>query len=291
MRRLIINADDFGMTVGVNRAIAEAHRTGLVTSATVMSNEAATEDAIAIASQFPSLKTGCHVVLVDGRPVSDPHLVPTLIGSHNGDGAKFRAGIAQLAVASMMGQVREDEMRNEASAQIGRLRSRGLLLSHIDCHMHSHILPRVLGAVLQAAQDHEVKAVRNPFEPIWSVAATHKPSSFRSWNRSAQITVLRALHSQFRNAVHQHAMQTTDGTIGIAVTGLLNHESLTRLVEAMPEGTWELVTHPGYNDRDLMEASTELKQSRAIELELLISSDTLDLLRKHEIELISYSDV
>src|ERR1700745_1311415 len=163
MRRLIINADDFGMTLGVNRAIAEAHRAGLVTSATVMSNEAGTDDAIAIASQSPSLKTGCHVVLVDGRPLSEPQQVATLIGSNNGRGAKFRAGIAQLALASMMGQVREDEMRNEASAQIGRLRSRSLLLSHIDCHMHSHILPRVLRAVLQAAQDHKVKAVRNPF--------------------------------------------------------------------------------------------------------------------------------
>jgi len=291
MRRLIINADDFGMTLGVNRAIAEAHRAGLVSSATIMSNEAATEDAIAIASQFPSLKTGCHITLVDGRPLSEPQRVPTLIGSLNGSGAKFRAGIAQLAVASMMGQVREDEMRNEASAQIGRLRSRGLLLSHIDCHMHSHILPRVLRAVLQAAQDHKVKAVRNPFEPVWSVAATHKSSSFRSWNRSAQITALRALHSQFRNAVHQHGMQTTDGTIGIAVTGLLDRELLGRLVDAMHEGTWELVTHPGYNDRDLMEASTELKQSRAIELELLTSLNALDLLRKREIELISYSDL
>lgn len=291
MRRLIINADDFGMTVGVNRAIAEAHRAGLVTSATVMSNEAATDDAIAIASQSPLLKTGCHIVLVDGRPVSEPQRVPTLIDSHNGRGAKLRAGIAQLAVASVMGRVREDEMRNEAAAQISRLQSQGLLLSHIDCHMHSHILPRVLRAVLQAARDHGVKAVRNPFEPPWSIAATHKPSSFRSWNRSAQITALRTLHSQFRNTVHQHGMMTTDGTIGIAITGLLDRELLTRLIEAMPQGTWELVTHPGYNDRALIEASTELKQSRAIELELLTSSDTLDLLHAHQIELISYSDL
>jgi chitin disaccharide deacetylase len=291
MRRLIINADDFGMTVGVNRAIAEAHRAGLVTSATVMANEAGTDDAIVIASQHPSLRTGSHVVLVDGKPLSEPDNVATLIGSRNGTGARFRKGISHLALASVAGQVRAEHVYKEAAAQIEQLQARGLSLSHVDCHMHSHILPEVLRAVLQAARDHRVAAIRNPFEPAWSVAATHKRSSLRSWHRSAQVTALRVLQSQFRHAVDQHGMKTPDGTIGIAVTGLLDRNLLSRLVEAMPEGAWELVTHPGYNDRHLMEATTELKQSRAIELELLTSPQTLDLLRKRGIQLINYSDL
>ena len=291
MRRLIINADDFGMTVGVNRAIAEAHRAGLVTSATVMANETGTDDAIAIASQHPSLRTGCHVVLVDGKPLSEPDNVATLIGSRNGTGARFRKGISHLALASGTGQVRAEHVYKEAAAQIEQLQARGLSLSHVDCHMHSHILPEVLRAVLQAARDHRVAAIRNPFEPAWSVAATHKRSSLRSWNRSAQVTALRALQSQFLRAVDQHGMKTADGTIGIAVTGLLDRNLLSHLVEAMPDGTWELVTHPGYNDRQLTEATTELKQSRAIELELLTSPQTLDLLRKRGIQLINYGDL
>ena len=291
MRRLIINADDFGMTVGVNRAIAEAHRAGLVNSATVMANEAATDDAIAIASQNPGLRTGCHIVLVDGKPLSNPGNVTTLIGASNGTSTAFRSGISHLALASLVGGLRTKDVRNEADAQIEHLHARGLALSHVDCHMHSHILPTVLRAVLQAARDHGVGAVRNPFEPAWSVAATHKSSSLRSWHRSAQVTALRALKSQFRGAVAQHGMQTTDGAIGIAVTGLLDRNLLSRLVEAMPEGTWELVTHPGYKDRALLEASTELKESRVIELELLTSAETLDLLRRRGIELINYSDL
>lgn len=291
MRRLIINADDFGMTSGVNRAIADAHVAGTVTSATMMANEAATDDAIAIASQNPSLTTGCHVVLVDGRPLSDPDAVASLVSSRNGTHISFRKGIVDLAIASAAGNLRASEIHSEAAAQIERLQTSGIRLSHVDCHMHSHILPMVLRAVLQAAQDRGVKAVRNPFEPAWSVAATHRSSSLRSWNRSAQVTALRALHSQFRNAVGQHGMKTTNGTIGIAVTGLLDRELLTRLVEAMPDGTWELVTHPGYNDRSLMEANTELKLSRAIELELLTSSKTLALLSKRGIQLISYRDL
>lgn len=291
MRRLIINADDFGMTPGVNRAIIESHRAGTVTSCTLMANEAAAEEAIALASQVSSLGIGCHVVLVDGRPLSPADHVASLIASRNGNDARFRPGIAQLALAAVSGKLRSPDVLSEASAQIELLQSRGLTLSHVDCHMHSHILPVVSRALLRAAREHGIRAVRNPFEPMWSVAATHKSSSLRSWNRSAQVAILRALQPQFLRMVEENGMKTTDGTIGIAVTGLLDRYLLRRLVDAMPEGTWELVTHPGYNDRALAEAKTELKQSRAVELELLNSAGTLDLLRGSGIQLISYREL
>jgi predicted glycoside hydrolase/deacetylase ChbG (UPF0249 family) len=291
MRRLIINADDFGMTSGVNRAILDAHRSGTVTSATIMANELATDEAIALANASPSLATGCHVVLVDGRPLSNLDRVRSLIGSHNGTGAHFRPGVAHLAMAAVSGRIRSNEVQNEAGEQIARLRSRGVAPSHVDCHMHSHILPVILRAVLQASRENGVMAIRSPFEPAWAVAATHKPSSLRSWNRSAQVTVLRSLQSQFIDAVTKSGMKTTDGSIGIAVTGLLNRELFTSLVDAMPHGTWELVTHPGYNDRDLASASTELKKSREIELDLLTAAETLELIRLRGIELINYRDL
>lgn len=291
MRRLIINADDFGMTAGVNRAVAESHRAGMVTSATLMANESATAEAIGLASQLPSLSIGCHVVLVDGKPVAPPQQVPSLLNSHNGDGQNFRPGITHLALASVARKVQESDVQREAGAQIDLLQSRGIALSHVDCHMHSHILPIVSRAVLAVALDRGIRAVRNPFEPAWSVAATHKSSSLRSWNRSMQITVLRALRSRFLNVVRENGMRTPDGTIGIAVTGLLDRQLLERLVAAMPEGTWELVTHPGYDDRDLAAASTELKESRTVELELLTSPELLNLLRKRGVQLISYREL
>lgn len=291
MRRLIINADDFGMTSGVNRAIIESHRAGSVTSCTLMANAAAVEEAVALAAQAPSLEVGCHVVLVDGCPVSCADQVPSLIAATKGDQACFRPGIAQLALAAVSGKIQPVEVQKETSAQIERLQSRGINLCHVDCHMHSHILPVVSKAVLGAARDHGIRAVRNPFEPAWSVAATHKSSTLRSWNRSAQVTVLRALEPQFLKMVLDHGMKTTNGTIGIAVTGLLDSDLLKRLLDAMPEGTWELVTHPGYNDSDLAKARTELKQSRAVESELLRSTRTLDLLRNRGIQLISYCEL
>ena len=291
MRRLIINADDFGMTSGINRAIVEAHRAGIVTSSTIMANERAVDEAIALASQSPSLGTGCHIVLADGVPVSAADRVPSLIGSQNGNGARFRPGIAQLAVAVVAGKIREEDVRVEAGGQIDKLKARGLKLSHVDCHMHSHVLPLVARGVLHAAREHGIAAVRNPFEPAWSLTATHKASSLRSWNRSAQVTMLRTLRSQFLDLVRKNGLKTPDGNIGIAVTGLMNRELLTHLVDAMPEGTWELLAHPGYNDRELSQVKTVLRESRAVELELFTSPETLDLFRKRDIQLITFHEL
>ncbi|MBV9074849.1 MAG: ChbG/HpnK family deacetylase [Acidobacteria bacterium] len=291
MPRLIVNADDFGMTSGVNRAIVESHRSGIVTSATVMANEHAVAEVKSLLAEFPGLATGCHVVLVDGIPLSPAANVESLIGSRNGNGVRFRPNITQLAIAAAAGRLKEKDAHAEAGAQIERLQSMGLSLSHVDCHMHSHILPAVTRAVLKAAREHGISAVRNPFEPGWAVAATHKFSSPRSWNRSAQVTLLRALQPKFVEVVRRHGMKTTDGTIGIAVTGLLDRELLHKLIEAMPEGTWELVTHPGYNDTDLANATTSLKQSRAVELALLTSAETRELLNRRGIRLINFREL
>lgn len=290
-RRLIINADDFGMTSGVNRAITDAHRAGLVTSATTMANATATNEAISLATQNHSLATGCHLVLVDGQPLSEPDSVQSLIASRNGNHAQFRSGVAKLAIAAASGTLRTNEIHSEAAAQIQRLQSAGLNLSHIDCHMHSHIVPVVARAVMQAAREHGIPAVRNPFEPAWAVSATHKTSSLRSWNRSTQVTMLRALQPKFLAAASQYGLKTPDGTIGIAATGLLDQALLRRLVSAMPEGIWELVTHPGYLDQELAQAKTELKASRSVELQLLTSADTLQLFRQRDIQLISFREL
>ena len=116
MRRLIVNADDFGMTAGINRAIAEAHRAGIVTSATMMANEVAVDEAIAIASQSRSLGTGCHVVLVDGAPVSQADAVPSLVGSNKNGKARFRPSITQLAIAAASKRIRDADVHGEASS-------------------------------------------------------------------------------------------------------------------------------------------------------------------------------
>src|SRR6185437_5827911 len=135
--RLIINADDFGLTPGVNRAIAELHDAGAVTSATLMATGPAFDDAVAIALARPTLGIGCHIVLVDGTPVSDPATIPTLLGP---DRRKFRNSLGDFALGVLRGAIRQDHIQREALAQIQKLQRAGLRLTHADTHKHTHLL-------------------------------------------------------------------------------------------------------------------------------------------------------
>ncbi|HMK21296.1 MAG TPA: ChbG/HpnK family deacetylase, partial [Terriglobales bacterium] len=115
MRRLIVNADDFGLTPGVNRAIAEAHQRGIVTSATLMANSESFDDAIRMAKASPHWSIGCHVVLLDGSPLMDPDRLGSLVRRKNG--RSFRDGIGGLAVRALTGWIDSDEVQAEVTAQ------------------------------------------------------------------------------------------------------------------------------------------------------------------------------
>ena len=262
MTRLIVNADDFGLTPGVNRAIVELHRDGVLTSATLMANAAATEDAVAIAGSTSSLGVGCHVVLVDGEPMLPVEQIGTLADATTG---KLQPKLGGFLRQLVTGHIREAEIEAEAAAQIDSLHRRGVRLSHVDTHKHTHMFPAVLRPVLRAARAAGIRAVRNPFEPAWSVKAT----AGAPWIRRTEVNLLRRLEPAFRRIVAEEGFITTDGAIGVLATGTLDAATMTSLLRNLPEGTWELVTHPGYNDSDLEKARTRLLRSREVEREAL----------------------
>jgi predicted glycoside hydrolase/deacetylase ChbG (UPF0249 family) len=113
----------------------------------------------------------------------------------------------------------------------------------------------------------------------------------QAWKRLAQLNVLRSFAVEFRREVTAHGLRTTDGSVGVLVTGVLDLKLFTAIVEAIPEGTWEFVTHPGYNDTDLDKVRTRLRRSREQELRLLTSPETKELLQRQGIELISYGEL
>lgn len=264
MKRLIINADDFGLTSGVNQAIVELHRHGILTSATLMAKASATDDAIQLAITNPTLGVGCHVVLVDGNPITPVELLPNLTGG-NDLSPTLGSFLVRIHVSNMTGRNVAQDIEAEAFAQISRLQSSGLKLTHIDTHKHTHMFPVVLRPVLRAARTAGIRTIRNPYEPAWSVRAT--PGA--PWLRRAQVQLLRTLQSSFRRIVAEEGFVTTDGSIGVLATGTLDSVALTSLFNAMPDGTWELVTHPGYNDASLAQVRTRLLASREIEYQAL----------------------
>ncbi len=258
MSRLIVNADDFGLTSGVNRAIVELHQAGVLTSTTLMANAAATNEAIELAHVNPTLGVGCHIVLVDGAPVLPPREIPTLIDPQTGC---FPPKLTTFLARLFTGQIRTAEIEAETAAQISLLQRRSLSLTHIDTHKHTHMFPRVLRPILRAARACGIRAIRNPFEPEWAIRASPRAS----FVRTAEVFVLRRFGPYFRRILSEEGFISTDGTIAVAATGVVNADTVRSLLQQLPAGTWELVTHPGYNDADLGKIRTRLRASRNIE--------------------------
>ncbi len=289
VRRLIINADDFGLTSGVNRAIVEAHERGVVSSATLMANGQAFAEAVALARDTHRLGLGCHVVLVDGTPVLEPGQVRTLLDpplDRAGD-PRFRGGIGNFGALALLGRLAPDEIEAEATAQIRKLQSAGIAITHLDSHKHTHLFPHVLRPLLRAAKACGIRAIRNPFERLQGSQLAASPSMWKRW---IEVGVLRSFARQFREAVQQAGIFTPDGTLAIVATGTLNERLLRIMIENLPEGTWELVCHPGYNDADLQAIHTRLREAREEELRILTSPSTRDLMSANGIEIISFRE-
>jgi len=294
VRRLIINADDFGLTFGINRAISEAHERGVVTSTTLMANSRAFREATTLARSAAErrLSVGCHVVLLDGEPLLPADRVPTLLQDTPSNGnSRFRDNLNDFVVASFRHRLDPAEIEAEAAAQIERAQSAGVQLSHFDTHKHAHMFPAVLRPLLRAASASKVPAVRNPFGQVWPLPWTGVLRTRQLWKRFAQLNVLRNFATNFRREVEAHGLRTTDGSLGVLVTGVLDLKLFSAILEGMPEGTWEFVCHPGYNDADLDRVQTRLRHSREQELQLLTSSEAKEVLRRQNIQLISYHEL
>jgi chitin disaccharide deacetylase len=290
VRRLIINADDFGFTAGVNRAIVEAHSRGVVTSCTLMANGPAFSDAVQLARTVPQLSVGCHVVLIDGQPLLDPKAVPSLVDRGSG-GGNFRNGIGGFALRALAGRFDPREIEAEAAAQIRKAQAAGIAVSHLDTHKHTHLFPSVLRPLLRAGAACGVLAVRNPFGPRRPLRSGELLARPGIWTRYAEMRALQAFAGRFRRAVKEQGFVTPDGTLGVEVTGVLD-EALFRAIAAnTPEGTWEFVCHPGYNDADLKASRTRLRESRETELRALTLPEARETLFQAGIQLISYRDL
>jgi predicted glycoside hydrolase/deacetylase ChbG (UPF0249 family) len=262
-RRLIINADDFGLTEGVNRAILELNAVDVLTSATLMATGASFRNAAHAAFMQNSLGVGCHVVLVDGYPALHPAELPTLA-----PGGRFRSSLTNFMVDLFGGRIDASETEREAIAQIRRVQSAGITVTHIDTHKHTHIFPRVLRPLIRAARLCDVSAIRNPFEPTWSLRLTEQAPRARH----LQVRALRLFRKQFLRAVRTARLRTTDGALGVLATGTFDEAYLLRLLHKMPPGTWELVCHRGYVDVALGGAGTRLVETRETERLALLAA-------------------
>ena len=280
MRQLIVNADDFGYTRGVNRAILEACRKGVVTSTSLLANGDAFEDAVESAISEPGLDIGCHLNFIEGKPISPPEGIPHLIDR---DGQFLRAG--QLAVRLTLGGVPESEIEREAGAQIEKLLRAGVRVSHVDTHKHTHTHPVVARAVARAAQRCGIGWIRRPFENF------HPGSAGKVSAKRLLVGALNLLGPSFERRMGAMGLAMPDYFTGIVVTGRLTRAEFAAALASLPEGTTEVMCHPGYCDPDLKKASTRLQRERELERETVSDETWRAVLRERGIRLTSFGEL
>ncbi|MGA9529038.1 MAG: ChbG/HpnK family deacetylase [Terriglobales bacterium] len=290
MRQLIVNADDFGLTAGVNRAIIEAHRDGIVSSATLMANGAAFDDAVHAARNFPKLSVGCHIVLVDGSPIATPSGLDTLLAIRSAEPEQFYSSLSAFAARAMLGGFDREQLVEEITAQIKKIQAAGIEVSHLDSHKHTHIFPEILAAMLRAARICGVRIIRSPFVPIKAIVAQQFAGKRTLLKRYGQVRVLNSFARRFRRQMERSGLRSPDGVIGVIETGALDGALLRQALTSLPEGTWELVSHPGYADQDLRAVRTRLIESRERERALLTSPELREFLKEQKIRVLSYRE-
>ncbi len=284
MKKLIVNADDFGLTAGVNRAIIEAHTRGIVTSATLMANMPAFDEAAKLAKEYSSLGVGLHFNITQGRPVADASRVGSLLD----DRGEFLGTTTALARRLIAGHFSVAEVAIELRAQIKKALDAGLRLTHVDSHKHTHALPQVCEAMMAVIREYGINAARLPREE-WRFDRAAK--SFKLIAQGAGAFGIAQLCRISEARLRRSDVRTPDFFFGVARTGFWTKDWLIGLIERLPDGSSELMCHPGYDDDELSRVKTRLRQSRASELRLLTDPDVVAKLKQQDVMLINFSNL
>jgi len=265
--RLIVNADDFGLSESVNRGIIRAHREGIVTSASLMACGAAFDHAVELARQNPRLGIGVHLTLTQEAPVCEADTVPTLAP----DGQRFPRSMFDLVRRYRAGRLDANEISSELGEQVKRVIDTGLRVTHFDGHQHVHVLPDVLAIVRELGVRHGIDAVRCPAEPM------RLGSPFRM----VQLWALR----RFCELSDWSGWQRPDSFVGFLSGGKLDVGAALRSLPAA--GTTELMCHPGEADPESEYARWGYAWQR--ELDGLTNPAHRELLASRGIELVDFA--
>lgn len=269
MKRLVVNADDFGYTRDVNSGIIEAHRHGILTATTLMANGTEFDHAVELANDNPNLDIGCHLVLIGGKSLlQSGHPLPQSL-------PEFLRCMA----------LRQLNPYDELRAQVEKIIKAGIQPTHLDTHKHTHLALPVLNAVARLSKEFGIRWVRRPFDYPLS-GGDPVP-----WSKRVLSSGLQAVRSYFHQTLSRHGCRTTDHFAGFQLTGYLRTNELVALLRTLPEGLTEFMCHPGYCTDELRATPTRLKESRERELQALTAPEVRATLQEIGIELVQYRDL
>jgi hopanoid biosynthesis associated protein HpnK len=260
--RLIVNADDFGASEGVNEAVMRLADDGIVTSTSLMVSGAAALDAVQIVRDRPYLAVGLHLALVDAAPVLPPDEIPLLLGA---GGDRLRADFRVAGIRYSLSPARQAQLRAEAEAQFKAFAGLGLPWSHVDCHLHFSLTPAVFRIAVDLATRYEVPAFRIPQDDF---ALYRSMDSLDAGRQRWLAFWFDAFCKRQRRLLDLTQLRTTRYCYGLFRTGRLDEEYLVRLIARLPDGELELHCHPDLSTpagRTEFEALRSRRVRRALE--------------------------
>ncbi len=261
-RRVILTADDFGLSDSVNEGIERAHRDGVLTHASLMVAGAAAEDAVRRARRMPRLRVGLHVVVVEGRAVLPAADIPALVDARGW----FSSDQRRLGLRYFFSLPARRQLEAEITAQFAAYAATGLVLDHADAHKHMHLHPTVGRLLLRIGQTFGLPRIRVPAEPPRVLAACGGRAGVGA----------RALHAWcgvLRRQARAAGVAAPDAVFGLTWSGHMTEHRLLRLLANLPDGSNEIYFHPAAR-RDAALAALMPDYEHEAELAALLSPAT-----------------
>jgi hopanoid biosynthesis associated protein HpnK len=270
-RRLVVNADDFGRSASINQAVIRAHREGILTTASLMVNEPAVEEAVALARENPELGVGLHLTLLCGHSALPPEQIPGLVDAKG----EFTTNPASAGFRYFFQRSLREQLRQEIHAQFQRFRATGLPLDHVNGHLHLHLHPTVFRILMADSGQLGINRLRltcDPFRLNLRLASGHFAY------RALHAAIFHPLSARARPALAQRGIRHTDAVFGLLQNARVDEAYVTRLLPQLPAGDSELYSHPSLD---------EFKN----EFDALISPRAREQVQTHGIKLIRYQDL
>lgn len=270
-RRLIVNADDFGRSASINQAVIRAHREGILTTASLMVNEAAGEEAVALAREHPNLGVGLHLTLLCGHSALPGERIPGLVNASG----EFTNNPASAGFRYFFQRSLRAQLRREIHAQFQRFRATRLPLDHVNGHLHLHLHPTVFRILMADAAQLGIKHLRLTFDPF---RLNLRLASGQLAYRALHAAIFHPLSARARPALAQRGIRHTEAVFGLLQNARVDEPYVTRLLPHLPAGDSELYSHPSLN---------EFRN----EFDALISPTVKEQVRQLGIKLIRYQDL
>jgi len=281
---VIIHADDFGRTAGINRAIAKGYSEGIITSTSILANTPNFEDAAKFAKIHPDLDIGIHLTIIGGRSISDPKKVKSLLNKDE----TFHNVWTQLLPALALGRVDPKELELEFEEQILRVKNYGLKPTHLDSHQHVHMYPLIMKVLVKLACKHKIPWIRLPQEGFNARLAMHSVSGKRVCESNAKRFLLAFLSGMLRKHIATSGVSYPDCFYGMMNSGNMTKEVFLRLIDFIEPGLTEIMCHPGYVCKDLLRDFPNTRDKWEEELSMLLDAEVREKLRSCKIELTNY---